>query len=160
LYVDDLGRRLRTSPLTGQRMAWRQIAFPIVGPAVRAFFAGEHGTHVRESLTGGTEIVRVRILPLPEHGAWGHVDGLDRERDAFMAALEAGDDLPAEHPDTVLPIVRRYDYDPPPSDVPLWIDVEDYPLTYAARTQVRSLVEVLPTLWLLRMGARLPQGGA
>ena len=151
---------LTFGPFMGHRRhAWRQIVFPIVGPAVRPFFAGEHGTHVRESLTGGTEIVRVRLLPLPADGARAHVEALDREREAFMTALEAGAELPAEHPDTVLPIVRRYDYDPPAEDEPSWIEVEDYPLMYAARTQVRSLVDVLPTLWLLRMGATLPQGG-
>jgi hypothetical protein len=121
---------------------------------VRSFFAGEHGSHVRESLTGGTEVVRVRVLAGTSIEPADHVADLARQRDAFVAALEAGEPVAADHPDAILPIVRRYDYDPQRSDEPSWIEVEDYPLTYAVRTQVRSLADVLPTLWLLRKGAQ------
>jgi ATP-dependent Clp protease ATP-binding subunit ClpC len=139
--------------LPEQRVAQHQIVLRMVGPAVRSFFAGEHGSHVRESLTGGTEVVRVRVLPRASIEPGEHVADLARQRNAFVAALEAGTPLQVEHPDAILPIVRRYDYDPQRADEPSWIEVEDYPLSFALRTQVRNLADVLPTLWLLRKGA-------
>jgi len=148
---DGVVQRLRYLP--EQRIAQHQIVLRMVGPAVRSFFAGEHGSHVRESLTGGTEIVRVRVLPRASIEPADHVADLARQRNAFVAALEAGTPLDTEHPDAILPIVRRYDYDPQRADEPSWIEVEDYPLSFALRTQVRKLADVLPTLWLLRKGA-------
>ncbi len=121
----------------------------IVGPAVFPFFAGEHGSHVRTSLGGGSEVVRVRVLPgtvsPPEHAAT-----LSSDRTAFVDALQAGAALP-DNPDAVLPIVRRYRFDPSP-DGPTRLEVEDYPLAYALQTTARSLSDVLPQLWLLRIG--------
>jgi ATP-dependent Clp protease ATP-binding subunit ClpA/ATP-dependent Clp protease ATP-binding subunit ClpC len=148
---DGLAQRLPRFP--EDRLAQHQVVLRIAGPAVRSFFMGEHGSHVRESLTGGTEVVRVRVLPGPAIDPREHVADLDRQRQAFVAALEAGEHPMADHPDAILPIVRRYDYDPQRTDEPSWIQVEDYPLTYAVRTQVRRLADVLPTLWILRMGA-------
>jgi hypothetical protein len=120
---------------------------------VRSFFVGEHGSHVSESLTGGTEVVRVRVLADNSIDPAAYVAGLELRRTAFLTALEAGGEIPQDNPDAILPIVRRYDYDPQRTDEPSWIEVEDYPLSYAVRTQVKRLQDILPTLWLLRQGA-------
>ncbi len=153
VVVDDDGRIKHGDWWLQQPIAHRQVVLHIVGPAVRSFLAGEHGSHVRESLTGGTEVVRVRVLSESVVPPAEHVAGLDRRRAAFLAALEAGEPPPPDNPDAILPVVRRYDYDPQRSDDPTWIEVEDYPLTYAVRTQVKRLQDILPTLWLLRQGA-------
>jgi len=123
----------------------------IVGPAVAAFFQGEHGSHVRTSLAAGAEVVRVRVLSSavsPKE----HLGGLQRERTEFVEALESGEPLP-ENPDALLPILRRYRFDPSPGSMSK-IEVEDYPLAYAIETRARSLSDVLPHLWLLRVGQR------
>jgi ATP-dependent Clp protease ATP-binding subunit ClpA/ATP-dependent Clp protease ATP-binding subunit ClpC len=139
--------------------ARRQVVLRLVGPAVRSFFEGEAGTHVRQSLAGGTEIVRVRVRDgdiAPDI----HVRSLARAREAFVAALESGQPLP-DNPDVVLPIVRRYRFDPSAPPVPgarisagelTPIEVEDYPLAHVSQTRVRTLKDVLPRLWWLRVG--------
>jgi ATP-dependent Clp protease ATP-binding subunit ClpA/ATP-dependent Clp protease ATP-binding subunit ClpC len=158
LVVEDGTGRLRKlgrSARLGE--SYRQVALRIVGPAVRSFFEGDHGTHVRESLAGGTEIVRVRVLPaFGESGpvtAMDHLASQGQARDAFVEALEAGreDAMPA-NPDAVLPILRRYRFEPRGGD-PAPIDVEDYRLSHVTSTRARRLADVLPTLWLLRLGA-------
>ncbi len=131
-----------------------QILLRIVGPAVREFFGPEEGSHVRESVSGGTEVVRVRVLPGVDADPVRHLAGLEAERSAFIESLEStADGVLPEHPDAILPIVRRYVFDPPsPRDL-AWLDIEDYPLMYATRTRVRTLADAMPTIWLLRMGA-------
>ncbi|MBV1861454.1 MAG: hypothetical protein KUG77_23745 [Nannocystaceae bacterium] len=82
------------------------------------------------------------------------MDELDAARSAFSEALESEDSVPA-NPDALLPIVRRYTFDPPTPGALGWIDVEDYPLMYAYRGRSASLREALDTVWLLRMGASM-----
>lgn len=122
----------------------------LVGPAVRTFFATEQGSHVRTSLGGGSEVVRVRVLTGDETPQQ-HDDRLVEQRAAFVDALQRGTELPA-NPDAVLPIIRRYRFDPQPDTLSA-IEVEDYPLAYAIETRARQLQDVLPQLWLLRIGA-------
>ncbi len=132
----------------------------LVGPAVRVFFEGEHGSHVRQGMGGGTEVVRVRVLEGVRSPA-EHLCVVAREREAFVEALEQGrTPLPA-NPDAVLPIVRRYHFDPPHPGELSPLEVEDYSLAHALRTRARALADVLPSLWLLRVGRRaLQEGGA
>jgi len=138
------------------RRAVEQIAIRIVGTGVRTMLAREEGCHVRESLTGGTEVVRVRIYDGRDTTARDHVAGLQTRRDAYVFAIEHGaSDGPAtQDPEAVLPIVRRYHYDPETPNQQSWIEVEDFPLAYAERRQVRQLAEVLPDLWFLHLGTR------
>ncbi|MEM9459285.1 MAG: AAA family ATPase [Myxococcota bacterium] len=136
-----------------------RIVMRLVGPAVRSSLETEHGSHVRSGLSGGSEVVRVRVLDGAIDPA-EHVRRLDRERDAFVAALEAGRSTLPDNPDAVLPIVRRYRFDPPRPGELSTLDVEDYPLAHVLSTRARSLADVLPSLWLLRVGLRGPQEGA
>ncbi len=126
----------------------------IVGPGVRAFYGPEQGSHVRESIAGGTEVVRVRALLGLGASLDAHLEALGASRSAFCEALEAGTGLP-DNPDALLPIVRRYTFDPPAPGALAWIDVEDYPLMYAYRGRSATLDDALQTVWLLRMGAEL-----
>ncbi|MCA9712227.1 MAG: hypothetical protein KDK70_40700, partial [Myxococcales bacterium] len=64
------------------------------------------------------------------------------------------------NPDAVLPIVRRYRFDPPPPGELSPLEVEDYPLAHALQTRARSLADVLPSLWLLRVGGAPLEEGA
>lgn len=146
--IQDLRRSVRIDHAVGQ------MVLRLVGPGVRTQFQAEEGCHVRESLTGGTEVVRVRLYPAPEVTAHDHVAGVQARKDAYVAALESGatGGPPPDDPEAILPIVRRYHYDPQPGSLQTWLDVEDYPLGYAERRQVKRLAEILPDLWLLHLG--------
>ncbi|MCX4241409.1 AAA family ATPase [Paraliomyxa miuraensis] len=130
-----------------------RLVIRLVGPAVRASFEGEHGSHVRHGLGGGSEVVRVRVLDGSITPA-EHVRRLETEREAFVAGLESGAVPLPDNPDAVLPIVRRYRFDPPRPGEPTSIEIEDYPLAHAVQTRARGLADVLPSLWLLRVGRR------
>ncbi len=156
VVVDGEGRRFShpDAAVPGARRA----VLRIVGPGVRAFYAPEQGSHVRESISGGTEVVRVRALRAEATDLDAHLDALDVHRTAFCDALETGERRP-DNPDALLPIVRRYTFDPPTPGALSWIDVEDYPLMYAYRGRSATLDEALQTVWLLRMGAALMLDG-
>ena len=139
--------------------AWSRAVLRFVGPGVRSFFAAEHGTHIRDSRTSGTEMVRVRICAGREHPS-AHLARVDADRARFVAALEQdppSDRLPP-HPDAILPTVRRYRHDPTRPGELSEIVVEDYPLMYSISTFVRRLADVMPTLWLLRRGVAAVPG--
>ncbi len=152
MIVDETGRRYthRDAAVAGARRALLRI----VGPGAQAFYGPESGSHVRESISGGTEVVRVRALPGYGAELSEHLDRLDAERGEFSRALETGQKTPS-NPDALLPIIRRYTFDPPTPGALAWIDVEDYPLMYAYRGRSASLQEALDTVWLLRMGASI-----
>ena len=162
LAVDDGGE---VEVLDGGRglltRSWARVIVLVTGPGVGTFYAGEHGCHIRESTTAGVEIVRVRVLPA-RHKPEDHLDQVRAEREAFVQALEHGDpeaSLPA-HPDAILPAVRRYHFDPVTPGELTAITVEDFELMYSTETRVRRLSDVLPTLWLLRLGAQVPNAAA
>jgi len=142
----------------GFAKAYRQIAINLFGPGMRTYFSGEEGCHVRESRSGSTEVVRVRIFDGRGVSAAEHLRQHEARRKAFIDALERGG--PEAHlpddPDVLLPIVRRIQFDPGSLGASAglaWIDLEDYPLGYVTRTKVRHINEILPSLWLLRLGA-------
>ena len=151
VLVDERGQRYhhRDAEVPGARRALLRI----VGPGVRAFYGPEAGSHVRDSVAGGTEVVRVRVLSGVDVDLDAHLDAASARRLAFSKALEAGE--VQENPDALLPIVRRYTFDPPRPGALAWIDVEDYPLMYAYRGRSASLDDALQTVWLLRMGAAI-----
>jgi len=131
-----------------------RVVLHVVGPAVRSFYEGEQGSHVRASLAGGSEVVRVRVLSA-DVSPREHLDRLETHRRAFVDALQAGDALP-DNPDAMLPIVRRYHFDPP-SHGTAPIVVEDFPLAYALESRASRLSDVMTELWLLRIGQRLTE---
>ncbi|MCA9690524.1 MAG: hypothetical protein KC636_13005, partial [Myxococcales bacterium] len=134
--------------------AFEQVTLRIIGPSVRTFFRGEHGCHVRHSVSGTSEVVRVRVLPGRERSAEAHLRGIAEARRAFEEWLEGGSDGRApDNPDEILPILRRYHFDLPSAGVQAPIVVEDYVLAHATETRVRQLGDALPTLWILRLGA-------
>lgn len=150
LVIDDAGRRF-THPDVVVHGA-RRALLRIVGPGVMSFYGPEQGSHVRDSISGGTEVVRVRALPGRASDLDAHLETLGAAAVGFTDALEAGTPLPS-NPDALLPIVRRYSFDPATPGAMAWVDVEDYPLMYAYRGRSSSLQEALDTVWLLRMGA-------
>ncbi|HWB80045.1 MAG TPA: hypothetical protein VG755_34005, partial [Nannocystaceae bacterium] len=132
------------------------VLLRISGPAVASFYATEHGCHVRHSLSGATEVVRVRVLPGRDRDLYQHRDELEAQRKAFVQALESGGE-PTPNPDGVPPILRAYHWDPSPGGEPTRIEVEDFPIAHVLRSHVRRLAEVLPTLWMLRLDVELAQ---
>ena len=155
LIVDGQGRRFGHVGATV--VGARRALLRIVGPGVAAFYGPEEGSHVRDSIAGGTEVVRVRVLPGRGVELGAHLEALDAGATAFAEALESGEVLP-RNPDALLPVVRRYTFDPPSPGALAWIDVEDYPLMYAYRGRSADLHEALDTVWLLRMGAAISGG--
>lgn len=142
--------------------AARTIVMRLSGPGVQSFFASEHGSHVRHSLAGSTEVIRVRVLPGRTTSAREHLATLDAARQAFVAALEGGishDGLPP-NPDGVPPVIRAYTFDPSPSGDPALLDVEDYPLSLALRLFVRMPGDALPMLWMHRPDEALAVEGS
>lgn len=137
-----------------------RLVLRFVGPSVATFYEGEEGSHVRRGLTGGSEVVRVRVRRGGTQRPADHVRAQARAREDFIHALEHADPAQVDNPDAVLPIIRRYRFDPPRSHEIAPIDVEDYPLGHAMSTRARSLAEVLPVLWLLRLGTLPGAGGA
>ena len=150
VVVDHAGRRFSQPMVPGGERALLRI----VGPGVRAFYGPEQGSHVRDSIAGGTEVVRVRVLPGRDVELDAHLDRLVADTEAFSDSLESGATR-SDNPDALLPIVRRYGFDPPSPGAMTWVDVEDYPLMYAYRGRSKTMFEALDTVWLLRMGAML-----
>ncbi|MEM9189123.1 MAG: AAA family ATPase [Myxococcota bacterium] len=128
------------------------VVLRVMGLSVVDFFESENGCHVWESLTHGTEVLRVRAFPAgPNQRAQDVLqDHLDRRR-AFDAALEAGAELPT-NPEALLPTVRSIRFDPPRDPTrPASLTVEDFGLFETRTAEVRSPVELIGELLRLRM---------
>ena len=127
----------------------------LVGPSVHEFFASESGCQVLETLGGGHEIVRVRVLDGsaiddPEQ----LIERTLAQREAFIAALESGTPLPT-NPDAMLPIIRRFKLEEARAGRHASVEVEDYPLSHASTHAGTALAPVLALLWLMRVGVAI-----
>lgn len=157
---DDEGRVEERNPAHGFQTAYRQIALRVNGPGIRSFFVGEEGCQIRDSLTGGTEVIRIVVLSGTELDPLTYLLNQEARRERFIEALEASENdasLP-DDPDRLLPVIRRIQFDQMDVDAngvrpATWVDVEDYPLGYVYRGKVKQLADVFSTLWLLRLGA-------
>lgn len=128
------------------------VVLQLVGPSVRDFFAGESGCQVLESLGGGHEIVRVRVLPgSPSDTPHELLERTRAQRAAFVAALEAGTELPP-NPDAMLPVIRRFKLEEARAGQLPTLEVEDYRLAHASSHKGMDLDKLLELLWLLRVG--------
>ncbi|PRP92193.1 ATP-dependent Clp protease ATP-binding subunit ClpE [Enhygromyxa salina] len=108
------------------------LVLQLVGPSVREFFAGESGCQVLETLGGGHEIVRVRVLDgEPSDEPAQLITRTLAQRQAFIEALEAGTELPP-NPDAMLPIIRRFRLEEARPGRPASVEVEDYPLSHVS----------------------------
>jgi ATP-dependent Clp protease ATP-binding subunit ClpA/ATP-dependent Clp protease ATP-binding subunit ClpC len=149
--VVEEGEDLRSLDAVLARLPSR-VVLKLAGLSVLDRFAGEHGCHVLSRLGGVAEIVRVAVRPAPpEVTAAGKLAAGEAARRRFVDALEgevAAGELPP-NPDELLPVVRRYRYDPPDDGAPSLCEVEDYVLCHAAGHRVRSFAEVLAVLSLL-----------
>jgi ATP-dependent Clp protease ATP-binding subunit ClpC len=131
------------------------LVLQLVGPSVRDFFASESGCQVLETLGGGHEIVRVRVLDgSPSDDPAELIARTLEQREAFIAALESGDTLPS-NPDTMLPIIRRFKLEEPRPGRHASVEVEDYPLSHASVHTGAKLEPVLALLWLMRVGVAI-----
>ncbi|MFV8755312.1 AAA family ATPase [Nannocystaceae bacterium ST9] len=137
-----------------------RLVLQLVGPSVREFFAGESGCQVLETLGGGHEIVRVRVLAsVPgARGPAGALAETDAQRRAFAAALEAGEPLPS-NPDAMLPIIRHFKLDEARAGKPETIEVEDYRLSHVSSHAAVPLARVLELMWLMQVGVAIEQAG-
>ncbi|MEM9075043.1 MAG: hypothetical protein AAGE52_41485, partial [Myxococcota bacterium] len=130
-----------------------QLALTLGGVDLYRWLQGEHGCHVWNAVTRGSEVVRVRILPEAKHGA----DFLREHQDAqkrYERALESGVDPLPEDPERLLPVVRRIRFDPGRGPAPF--EIEDYPLQHVERGNTRTITEVLPAFLWLRMSHQEP----
>ncbi|PRQ07701.1 AAA family ATPase [Enhygromyxa salina] len=133
------------------------VVLQLVGPSVREFFAGESGCQVLETLGGGHEIVRVRVLDgEPRDDPAQLITRTLAQRQAFIHALEAGTELP-KNPDAMLPIIRRFTVEEPRGGRSANIEVEDYPLSHVSSHSGAQLEPVLTLLWLMRVGLAISQ---
>jgi ATP-dependent Clp protease ATP-binding subunit ClpC len=133
------------------------LVLQLVGPSVREFFAGESGCQVLETLGGGHEIVRVRVLDgEPRDDPAQLITRTLAQRQAFIQALEAGTALP-RNPDAMLPIIRRFKLEEPRPGRPANVEVEDYPLSHVSSHTGAQLEPVLSLLWLMRVGLAISQ---
>lgn len=137
------------------------LVLQLVGPSVREFFASESGCQVLETLGGGHEIVRVRLLAaVPGAGidtpsqALAHVAD---QRRAFARALEAGEPLPV-NPDAMLPIIRSFTIEEARPGKPEAIEVEDYRLSHVSNHLNVALGRVLELMWLMQVGVAIAGG--
>jgi ATP-dependent Clp protease ATP-binding subunit ClpC len=131
------------------------LVVQLVGPSVREFFAAESGCQVLETLGGGHEIVRVRVLDgTPSDEPDTLIRATLAQREAFIQALEAGEALP-QNPDAMLPILRRFKLEEARPGRPASVEVEDYPISHASVHSGARLEPVLALLWLMRVGVAL-----
>ncbi|MCL2726299.1 MAG: AAA family ATPase [Polyangiaceae bacterium] len=125
------------------------VVVKIVGLCIKDYLELETGTHVWQPSVNEPELLRVRVLAA-EDGltASGHVK-------AYIAAREKAErvGVPAEaRPDRLLPVVRTIRFDPPlPQRPAAPLDMEDFVLGMPYSTQVTTMADAFPTLWLLRM---------
>lgn len=139
-----------------------QVVLSLSGVSIAAQLADEMGCHIGQSLISGTELIRVRVLPVrkettPKKLIEEHL----RARKKFETALESGVEELPPNPDALLPAVRILRFEPPERDgVSPIIEVEDYVLGYHLRTRPKNVAEVLERLWLIRMSATGEGGGA
>lgn len=133
------------------------LVLQLVGPSVREFFAGESGCQVLETLGGGPEIVRVRVLDgAPGDDPAQLITRTLAQRHAFIQALEAGAELP-KNPDAMLPIIRRFRLEEPRPGRSANVEVEDYPLSHVSSHSGAQLEPVLSLLWLMRVGLAISE---
>jgi ATP-dependent Clp protease ATP-binding subunit ClpA/ATP-dependent Clp protease ATP-binding subunit ClpC len=131
-------------------------AIKLVGPGVRPFFEGEAGLHVWQSSGRLPEIVKVRVheadAPAPSELLAMHGSKLQ----AFHKARQEGVRPLPEDPESAVPVVRAYRFEPParPGAVSV-MELDDYLLTHSGSHRVRTPAEALPALWRLRMSERV-----
>ncbi len=137
--------------------AVQTVVMRIVGPGVRSFFIGEAGCHVRHALSGASEVVRVRIGDGRRITPMEWIAAERARRTAFVEALERGpiDVEPPPNPDAIPPIIRAYHYDPVRVGLAAPVDIEDFPLAHVVRGRAKHLGDMLPGLFMLRLGASL-----
>ncbi len=136
------------------------LVLQLVGPSVREFFAAESGCQLLETLGGGHEIVRVRVLASTPTNTTPleALTETDAQRRAFIAALEAGTALPI-NPDAMLPILRKFKLDEARAGKPETIEVEDYRLSHVSSHAGVPLARVLELMWLMQVGVAIEQEG-
>ncbi|MCC7542224.1 MAG: ATP-dependent Clp protease ATP-binding subunit, partial [Deltaproteobacteria bacterium] len=127
------------------------------GLGISLLLAGEHGSHLWESVAGGAEVVRVLVSPL--EGASSPpaavIEAHHARLGAFERALEGGEQPLPEDPGALLPAVRRLRFDLPrlgSGGAPYDVALEDYGLAHVASLRVASPIPVLERALLLRMG--------
>jgi ATP-dependent Clp protease ATP-binding subunit ClpA/ATP-dependent Clp protease ATP-binding subunit ClpC len=122
---DDLGAIIATGA--------RHVVIKQVGLAVLDFFELETGSHLRHSMSGSPEIVRVRVVPAAA------------DRSAASLLEEPLDQR-------LLPAVRTIRFDPSrrPGGTSA-LALEDYAMAVTLDLQVREIRDALDRLWRIRM---------
>jgi ATP-dependent Clp protease ATP-binding subunit ClpC len=147
---DERGR-VRTASDPSVLLAARPsaVVLEIEGLAVRSLFAGEVGSHAWTSIAAGSEIVRVRIAS--GESAPGALDRHEEAEAHFDGALARGDaELPA-NPSALLPMVRRFSFDPPRPGELAPLEVEDFAAGHVEVATASDLSAALRATMLLQM---------
>jgi ATP-dependent Clp protease ATP-binding subunit ClpA/ATP-dependent Clp protease ATP-binding subunit ClpC len=134
------------------------VILKLVGVCVLDFFELDTGCHVWNRLSTTPEILRIKVTPAPLGVT--PFERMSRHREAkiaFEKAIEKGVSPLPENPEALLPVVRRFRFDPPGDGAPpTTLEVEDFPLGYTTMVRRSRLSDALPFLWQLRMSRRSP----
>ncbi len=121
--------------------------------------AGEHGSHVFQSLAGEPEIVRVEVTAGARDPRAAVVEH-QRALQAFEAAVDRGGALPL-NPESLLPVVRRLGYRPPlRAGEPWQVEVEDFVTGWSAALDLRGPAVALELARWLRWSATADEPAA
>lgn len=128
------------------------LVLALSGVGLRDALANEEGSHVWQALATSPEIVRVRLLPAGTRPIDAARDYVARAS-AFRKAMGSGGAAAAgapENPAKLLPMVRRFRFEPPLREGRLApIELEDFVLGLATEPPVRDPVEMVRRiLWL------------
>jgi hypothetical protein len=132
-----------------------QVVLRVAGLNVHSFFRYETGCHIWRSLSAGSDVLRVSVSPAAEGRTAAELlqQRLAQKSDFDQALQQGRADLPL-NPQSLLPLVREYRFDPPSAgcaSVP--IEFNDYSLGYSGSISAPSLKECLNRLWILGRSA-------
>jgi ATP-dependent Clp protease ATP-binding subunit ClpA/ATP-dependent Clp protease ATP-binding subunit ClpC len=144
---NGVDKRHLASAISGRQVDVALLA--IVGICIKDFAELETGTHVWQGLATAPELVRVRVLPLPDRPLADIAAEFRTKKEAFDRA-SLGAARGAENPARLLPIARRVRFTPPRAGLaPL--ELEDYVMGHGGTFHAQNVAEALSSLWLLRM---------
>ncbi len=139
------------------------VVLQIAGLCIYDVLSTEAGCHLRQALSTTPEIVRVDVLPVAAasgverdadelSAAAKHLAVLDDAAHAFAEALERGDDPLPSNPRSLLPVIRRYRYDPDPGGRASECIIEDYATLQVEKRTVGHLRDGLARIWRRSLG--------
>lgn len=134
------------------------LVLRVTGLCVLDYYEAETGCHLWGSATDPPDLLRVNVQPAPNGlSPQQQVTNFRETMRRTQTQVVATGQHPTTAPDHLLPLVRRFRFEPPPpNQTTARFDVEDFRLGYAATLRRTSVEDILPFLWKLRMSRREP----